>query len=394
MSGGFQILLVGNYLPDRQTSMQRFAEVLRAHLSGRGMAIDLIRPEPCFGRVKPGHAGLRKWLGYVDKFVIFPHTLRRRCREPRRCGQRLVVHLCDHSSSVYTRHLQRIPHVVTCHDVLAIRSARGEFAEHTTGWTGRWLQTLILQGLNRANHVACVSEATRADLLRVSCLERARVCSVYNGLNHPFSPSDGARAQSNRLLKTASVNGARTAGDFVDRRFVLHVGGNAWYKNRLGVLRIYSALLQMEPGAPHLIMVGEPFTPEMERFVQEGGLSGRVLSIVGCDTDDLRAFYSAAELLLFPSLAEGFGWPILEAQACGCRVVTTGRPPMAEVGGDAAAYCDPCNLKEVVALLSQVLQEPPEARRQRVGAGLANAARFSTHAMIDGYLELYQRLLN
>jgi glycosyltransferase involved in cell wall biosynthesis len=111
-----------------------------------------------------------------------------------------------------------------------------------------------------------------------------------------------------------------------------------------------------------------------------------------CDNEDLRALYSLAELVLFPSWAEGFGWPILEAQACGCRVVTTGRPPMTEVGGQAAAYLDPADVADAAEAVRRVLGETDADRNARVRAGLANARRFSTDKMIDKYLHIYHEL--
>ena len=67
-------------------------------------------------------------------------------------------------------------------------------------------------------------------------------------------------------------------------------------------------------------------------------MAASVIPLTNVDNETLRALYSAAELLLFPSLEEGFGWPIVEAQACGCRVVTSQKAPMTEAGGDAAFY--------------------------------------------------------
>src|SRR5262245_32617773 len=134
MAPQFLVLLVGNYPPDHQTSMQRFADLLHSQLASRGVATEFIRPEPRFGRLKSGSTGLGKWLGYLDKFALFPRLLRRRCREQLQSTRRMIVHVCDHSNSVYVRQLWRSPHLVTCHDLLAVRSARGEFAENPTGW--------------------------------------------------------------------------------------------------------------------------------------------------------------------------------------------------------------------------------------------------------------------
>jgi glycosyltransferase involved in cell wall biosynthesis len=97
--------------------------------------------------------------------------------------------------------------------------------------------------------------------------------------------------------------------------------------------------------------------------------------------------------LLFPSWEEGFGWPIIEAQACGCRVLTSNRQPMMEVGGEGAVYADPEDLGALASAMGRLLDAPPANRQALVDCGLRNAARFSTEQMIYGYAELYRRLL-
>jgi glycosyltransferase involved in cell wall biosynthesis len=105
-------------------------------------------------------------------------------------------------------------------------------------------------------------------------------------------------------------------------------------------------------------------------------------------------------VLLFPSLAEGFGWPIAEAMACGCPVLTTGEAPMTEVGGDAARYLPRLQFGEDIEAwasrcaleLSALLTLGSEARAALVSAGIAQAARFDADRAIDAYLDIYHRV--
>jgi glycosyltransferase involved in cell wall biosynthesis len=134
--------------------------------------------------------------------------------------------------------------------------------------------------------------------------------------------------------------------------------------------------------APLLVLVGPPISaPNAETRSNVGN-------------DALAALYSGAELLLFPSLEEGFGWPIIEAQACGCRVLTTDKDPMREVGGKAASYLpEPNDAAASASAVEAFLSQNAVERASQIRAGLANAARFSTENMIRGYLALYQELL-
>ncbi|MEI8342327.1 MAG: glycosyltransferase, partial [Verrucomicrobiota bacterium] len=181
-AGGPRILLVSNYRNDRQESMLRFADTLFQEMKGEGLPVTIIRPEPFFGRLKPSGSGVGKWLGYLDKFLLFPFVLKRHAA---RCN---VVHICDHSNAHYTRYLRDLPHLVTCNDLLAVRSALGEFSQNPTGWTGRILQRLILRGLKHARRITCISKATRQDVLRPTALPESRGDVTYMGFNYPYSP--------------------------------------------------------------------------------------------------------------------------------------------------------------------------------------------------------------
>ena len=135
-------------------------------------------------------------------------------------------------------------------------------------------------------------------------------------------------------------------------------------------------------------MVGKPWTHEMREFVSLNALRDRVIELTNITNEDLQVLYSKAIALLFPSLREGFGWPIIEAQACGCPVFTSDRVPMTEVGGNAAIYLDPTDPPGAAAVIANSLDRVPQLRQ----AGLENVKRFSSAAMISSYSSVYQRL--
>jgi glycosyltransferase involved in cell wall biosynthesis len=368
-----KVLLVGNYENDAQESMQRFATLMAHGLSKAGHEVRTLRPPSLVGRLRPAGHGLGKWLGYVDKFGIFPPVLRSAA------GWADIVHICDHSNSFYTRRLGSFPHVVTCHDLLAIRSGRGEMLQTHTRWSGRQLQRMIVNGLIKAQHVVCVSEATKRDLLRINGIAEQRVSRIYNSLNYPYSRM--SRHESVARLQKFSIDPTAP--------FFLHVGGNQWYKNRLGVLRIFACLKKRSLQRNlNLLMVGKPWTVEMRRFVVQAGIADATFELIGIANEDLRAFYSTATMLLFPSLQEGFGWPIIEAQACGCPVLTSDRPPMDEAGGDAAIYVDPEDWESAANAIKQALGKGHNLSE----SGLQNAGRFNAPAMINSYVALYEKI--
>jgi glycosyltransferase involved in cell wall biosynthesis len=373
-------LLVSNYFHDGQESMLRFAEALRAGLLAEGVDTGIVRPEPLFGRLRPGASGLGKWLGYLDKFCVFPRRLRRLARGAD------VVHICDHSNAMYVPLISARPHLVTCNDMLAIRSARGEFPQNRTGWTGRILQRWILSGLRRARRLTCISEATRRDVLRLTGHPPEIVSVTFMGQNFAYAPvAEISRAVEARRRGEPPNAGIFSRHGLPTRPYLLHVGGAQWYKNRRGALAIHAALRRrFGQETPDLVLVGPPLARPMP------GVETRQR----VDNATLAALYTGAELLLFPSLEEGFGWPIIEAQACGCRVLTTGRAPMTEAGGTAAFYlADPNDAEAGAARIMEMLAQDEEARGKAGAAGIANAARFSASRMATEYAALYREAL-
>ena len=91
------VLLIGNYPPDRQQSMLRFSSMMLEGLGAAGVPAELLQPEPVLGGAGSFAA---KWLGYIDKFLLFPRRLRRKLRE-----NVSLVHVCDHSNAMYARHV-------------------------------------------------------------------------------------------------------------------------------------------------------------------------------------------------------------------------------------------------------------------------------------------------
>jgi len=373
-----KILLVANYKPDAQESMLRFASALYEGLQLAGLEVQIVHPEPHFK--KTGASGFGKWLGYLDKFAFFPRKLRRLAREAD------IVHICDHSNAMYVRHVESRPHLITCNDMLAIRSALGEFPQNQTEWSGRILQSWILAGLKRARRLTCISVATQRDVIRLTGHSRERVSVTYMGQNFAYAPVEEISIAAEARRNNAAFDpGVFTRHGLPEKPYLIHVGGTQWYKNRNGVLAMCAALQkQLGEQAPSLLVVGKPL------HNPPTGVQSRS----GVDNQQLAALYSGAELLLFPSLEEGFGWPVIEAQACGCQTLTTNKMPMTEVGGDAAFYVnDPQNALEGAALIAQVLEQNATQRQLTIRKGMENAARFSTGRMIQEYVSIYRSLL-
>ena len=217
-----KVILIGNS-DEFQFSMKLFPEMMLRLLEERGVPAVLIRPKTILGKLAPWVGPLGKWLFYVDKFLLFPLELKRVLRREGCAG--MVVHICDHSNAMYVHSVKNVPHVVTCHDMMPMRSAMGEVPQNPTSWTGKIFQSLILKGLKKAQFIVCVSTATQCDLLRIANYPESQTRIVFNSLNFPYTPM----AQPEARLRATKLLGC-------DAPFLLHVGGDAWYKNRAGVV--------------------------------------------------------------------------------------------------------------------------------------------------------------
>ena len=370
------VLLIGNYAPDQQQSMQRFSTMMLQGLAAAGIPAELIAPEPFFGNFKGAGAFAAKWLGYVDKFVLFPRRLKQRV-----ATGASIVHICDHSNAMYVADTQPLPTVVTCHDLLAVRGGLGEETDCPASFTGRLLLRWILRGLRRATSVVCVSRATLNDadrLLRVSD-RRPQLSVITLGLNYPYRKlsADETSARLAAIPELAS-----------GKPFVLHVGSNLRRKNRDGVLRIFAKAKDQWKGL--LVMAGDAMTPELQSLGRELGISERIVEVKSPDSPVLEALYNRATALLFPSRFEGFGWPIAEAQACGCPVICSDRAPMPEVAGDAGLIHP---LEDEGAFAADIVKlSDPAERSVWSEKSLRNAERFSTERLIGEYVEIYRKL--
>ena len=363
--------------------MQRFAMRMREGLRAANCEVEFIRPEAFFGRLYPGAQGFGKWLGYLDKFCIFPWVLRRKLSSLSAAEGSLLVHICDHSNAVYVTIVAKFPHLVTCHDLMAVRSALGEFPQNTVGFTGRVLQRAILRGLRRAAWVVCDSGNTCNDLDALRTGGEGRSRTIHLGLNYDYRrlPKEEAR----RVLRHRSLP--------FDSGLVLHVGNNSWYKNRDGVLRIFHGVAgQFPAGSIRLVFVGAPLSREQQEFVSNRGLGQSVCRLGKLSCEELQALYSLADVLLYPSFYEGFGWPPLEAQACGCPVIASTGGSLAEILESSGLTADATDESSLARHLEAVLREEP-LRRELREKGFQNIKRFSHERMIEEYIRTYREIL-
>ncbi len=163
-------------------------------------------------------------------------------------------------------------------------------------------------------------------------------------------------------------------------RYILFVGNANPRKNLARMLAAFDRLAQTTALPHHLVIAGG----EGWKFDRAAALAGlacreRVHFLDFVPDDDIPALYSAAEVFVFPSLYEGFGIPVLEAQACGVPVLAADAAALPETAGDGALYVDPYSTQSLCDGMRRILEDPALAARL-VQAGARNCKRFSWDA--------------
>jgi glycosyltransferase involved in cell wall biosynthesis len=353
--------------------MLSFATLMELGLKEAGHEVRTLHPPIVFGKLGRS-SRLQKWMAYVDKLVLLPPRLWRAAR------QADIVHICDHSNALYIPAVKRIPYVVTCHDLLAVRGGLGEQTDCPASAVGKWLQRWILSGLKRADGLACVSKATLADAARLIPGQK---------------PTELLPLALRQDLKTLSEDEQKerlkeVQGLDPDRAFILHVGSSHRRKNREGILRIFAKIA--DSVNTQLVFAGKPLELSQRQLARVLNISDRIVEAGEVTNDQLAALYGKALAFLFPSRFEGFGWPIAEAQFCGCPVICSNRDPFPEVAGDGALMRD---VEDETGFAEDIvrLATNPTLRATLIEKGFENVQRYSVEAMIFRYLALYEQVL-
>jgi glycosyltransferase involved in cell wall biosynthesis len=298
-----------------------------------------------------------------------------------------LFHIVDHSYSQLIHTLRPERTIVTCHDLDTFRCLLEPDSEPRPRWF-KALTQRTLDGFRKAAHVSCVSEATRAEILKHGLFPEERLGVVRQGVHPDLSVSPDASSDqwARRLIGEASL----------DRPHLLHVGSTVGRKRIDVLLEVFASILHQFPGA-RLVKVGGAFTEEQTARVARLGLNGKIVFASGISPRQLAALYRGAAVLLQTSDREGFGLPVIEAQACGRPVLASDIAPLREAGGSPAEYCEVGNISAWTRSLIALLNERSSSAggwKQRIDAGLQHAAKCSWEDAARNTAAIYRRVWN
>ena len=228
----------------------------------------------------------------------------------------------------------------------------------------------------QATHIICNSQATADDIIDFFGIKASKITPILLGYN----------CQRFKVLHD-NQEGKNQAPYF------LYLGRHNHHKN---VFRIIDAFAQFKYHQDYeLWFVGptdDRYTPCLKEKAQELGISEKVKFLDYVERETLPMILNQAHALIFPSLWEGFGFPILEAIACGTPVITSNLSSLPEVAGDAALYVDPYDVKQIVEAMNTISKDN-QLRKQLVKLGLERAKEFSWQKTAQQTLQVIEQFL-
>jgi len=265
--------------------------------------------------------------------------------------------------------------IVTVFDIFPIT---GE--EYSTPDFRRKFSALLREAVERATCVITSSRYTAEQLQAHTSIASSKLRIIPLGVDPPsLTLSPGERLSARERL----------VGE--GNHMILSVGVIQTRKNTLNALRAVEAL----PMQYRLVLVGgDGYGSEaIHEYIRRPGLAPRVQVRGYVPLEDLRVLYQSASVLLFPSLEEGFGLPVLEAMANGLPVVASRTASLPEVGGEAALYVDPHNPQDIAEKVRRAVEDF-ELRRKMIQQGLKRAREFSWRRVAEATLNVYDEALS
>lgn len=293
-----------------------------------------------------------------------------------------LFHIIDHTDGHLAYGLKKIgkPVVVTCHDLVQFVYPEILKNEAKIPAFSMAVWQYCVKGINAAERTIAISSNTARDIECWLNIEANKISVVPNGVGSEC-----------RILFEEIVAGWRQKYIKSDTEIcLLHVGTNHHRKNVETVFKVVKALVKLNVPV-RLWKVGEDFYPEQKQYIQENNLT-KYITLINCPSrEDVIKFYNAANILIAPSLYEGFGLTALEAMACGTPVITTNVSSIPEVTGNAAVLVKPT---DVNAMTQAVLRIDGDAafRQDLINKGLARAREFTWKRTAEQTAEVYERI--
>lgn len=306
--------------------------------------------------------------------AISPFSLTQQWQMPRLLRQvRATVY---HSAYYLMPYWPGVPTLLTLYDLIP-----EQFPQLVSPRARLFTRLATRLALRAGRHYLTISEATRQAFLARHALDPGKITAVPLAVDAQFKPQPETAVATLRQKLS------------LPERYVLYLGINKPHKNLARLVEAWQLVGQRVLQTPPLIIAGawDERYGGVKTAVRQQALAQHIHFIGRVNDTDLPALYSGATLFVFPSLAEGFGLPVLEAMACGTAVACAHSSSLPEVGGDAVAYFDPTDSQQMATVLQHLL-ENTQRLAEMAQKGLVQAAKFSWQETAVATLDHYRSL--
>lgn len=265
-----------------------------------------------------------------------------------------------------------VPKVSMVHDVAFLR-----YPEMLQPYIRNFYKTWMPRFLAYTDHIITVSDFSKQELIRGYGLQADKISVVYNGVSDTFGPRSPQEAISIR---------EKFAGG---RPYVLYLGSIHPRKNIITLVNAFERMKASRSSDLQLLLAGRPswHTKELLETIRQSTVRDAIHMPGYVSSDDACAMMAAAEMVVYPSLYEGFGLPVLEAMASGVPVITSNVSALPEIAGDAALLFDPNDADQLAALMDNLATDPT-LRAAMMDRGFQRKAQFSWDTAADSVYKI------
>lgn len=371
MASKLQIGVVRGSL--KSVSMNQYADQIVENIYRYITDVSITEMSPSSPRWLKDGAPIKKITNYAYSYLFYPWRIRNL--------QADIFHITDHSHAHLMMGVDARRTIVTCHDLMGLVHPENIRSTAQLPVVSEGAYRYSIGFLQRAARVIADSENTKRDLLRLTQCQSDQVHVIYLGLSPVFQVCTNA----------LDVQTFKREHGMEHSLLMLHVGSNVPYKNIPALFETLDILNRKLGLEVKLVKVGLPFTGEQEHLIRQRGLGSYIIHLGRLSPTDLVLAYQSCDIMLFPSSYEGFGWPPLEAMACGLPVVASGSGSLAEMVGDAALIISPNDYAAMAQTVATVLSND-QLRQELIDKGLTRARQFTWKKSVLELVDVYRQV--
>ncbi len=351
-------------------SMERYADGLWNHLNqSYAKKIDLVNFTPA----KDVRFGNGVWAMRFSRYLFYPFQARRH--------NGAINHIIDHAYGHLLYVLDPQKTIVSVHDLIPLIRWQGRIPGISRG-RKPWLNIFSFKALNRARYLITASQNTKNDLIaRLQC-DPQKISVIPYGVDFCFRPY--SNQEKEKLCQQWGLPN--------DGTFRVLLSGSQFYKNQQKAVEAVALFTRVTGKPCILVKVGFP-NEEWRSAIELNNLSRSSVCFGNVPLEQMADLYNCVDCLLFPSLYEGFGWPPLEAMACGVPVVASRSASLPEVVSDAGILCDATDVEGLAKALADISANI-ELKSALIAKGISRANLFSWEKSVERIFTLYEQILN